>query len=183
MSNDGEPGQAPRAVAQVDEPEQPPNETVTEPAKVMRIGSMVKQLLEEVRAGALDEASRERLGEIYERSIVELSEALSPDLQDELHNLALPFKDGEIPSDGELASPRRSWSGGSRGCSTASRRRCSPSRSRPASSSSKCASYRPDPCREDPVGRCPRAPSMCPTGRARTCEQATTRILIGCESQ
>jgi len=102
MSNDGEPGQAPRAVAQVDEPEQPPNETVTEPAKVMRIGSMVKQLLEEVRAGALDEASRERLGEIYERSIVELSEALSPDLQDELHNLALPFKDGEIPSDGEL---------------------------------------------------------------------------------
>jgi len=102
MSNDGEPGQAPRAVAPVDEPEQPPNETVTEPAKVMRIGSMVKQLLEEVRAGALDEASRERLGEIYERSIVELSEALSPDLQDELHNLALPFKDGEIPSDGEL---------------------------------------------------------------------------------
>ena len=102
MSNDGEPGQAPRAVAQVDEQEQPPNETVTEPAKVMRIGSMVKQLLEEVRAGALDEASRERLGEIYERSIVELSEALSPDLQDELHNLALPFKDGEIPSDGEL---------------------------------------------------------------------------------
>jgi len=102
MSNDGEPGQAPRAVAPVDEPEQPPNETVTEPAKVMRIGSMVKQLLEEVRAGALDEASRERLGEIYERSIVELSEALSPALQDELHNLALPFKDGEIPSDGEL---------------------------------------------------------------------------------
>ena len=77
-------------------------ETVTAPAKVMRIGSMVKQLLEEVRMSPLDEASRERLAEIYERSIVELSEALSPDLQDELHNLALPFKDGEIPSDGEL---------------------------------------------------------------------------------
>jgi len=101
MSNDGDTGQA-QIVARPDEPEPPPNETVTEPAKVMRIGSMVKQLLEEVRAGALDEASRERLGEIYERSIVELSEALSPDLQDELHNLALPFKDGEIPSDGEL---------------------------------------------------------------------------------
>jgi hypothetical protein len=82
------------------EPEQ--METVTAPAKVMRIGSMVKQLLEEVRAGSLDEPSRERLGEIYERSIVELSEALSPDLQDELRNLALPFKDGVIPSDGEL---------------------------------------------------------------------------------
>jgi hypothetical protein len=77
-------------------------ETVTAPAKVMRIGSMVKQLLEEVRTSPLDEASRERLAEIYERSIVELSEALSPDLQDELRNLALPFRDGEIPSDGEL---------------------------------------------------------------------------------
>jgi hypothetical protein len=63
---------------------------------------MVKQLLEEVRTGSLDEPSRERLAEIYERSIVELSEALSPDLQDELRNLALPFKDGVIPSDGEL---------------------------------------------------------------------------------
>ncbi len=75
---------------------------MTAPAKVMRIGSMVKQLLEEVRTGSLDEPSRERLAEIYERSIVELSEALSPDLQDELRNLALPFKDGVIPSDGEL---------------------------------------------------------------------------------
>jgi Bacterial proteasome activator len=103
MSNDGETGQAPQVVVDPpDDPESAPNETVTEPAKVMRIGSMVKQLLEEVRAGALDEASRERLAEIYERSIVELSEALSPDLQHELHNLALPFKDGEIPSDGEL---------------------------------------------------------------------------------
>ncbi len=77
-------------------------ETVSEPAKVMRIGSMVKQLLEEVRVAPLDEASRERLAEIYERSIVELSQALSPDLQDELHNLALPFKDDVIPSDSEL---------------------------------------------------------------------------------
>lgn len=88
-------------------PEPPPapaeqTETVTAPAKVMRIGSMVKQLLEEVRSSPLDEASRERVAEIYERSIVELSEALSPDLQDELRNLALPFKEGEIPSDGEL---------------------------------------------------------------------------------
>ena len=77
-------------------------ETVSEPAKVMRIGSMVKQLLEEVRQAPLDEASRERLAEIYERSIVELSEALSPDLQDELHMLALPFRDGEVPSDSEI---------------------------------------------------------------------------------
>jgi len=102
MSNDGERGEAVLPVPAPGQPEGPAVETVTEPAKVMRIGSMVKQLLEEVRAGSLDEPSRERLGEIYERSIVELSEALSPDLQDELRNLALPFKDGEIPSDAEL---------------------------------------------------------------------------------
>ena len=82
--------------------EQSNTENVTEPAKVMRIGSMVRQLLEEVRGTQLDEASRERLAEIYERSIVEISSALSPDLVEELHMLALPFKDGEIPSDGEL---------------------------------------------------------------------------------
>ena len=84
------------------EPHDVPQETVTEPAKVMRIGSMVKQLLEEVRGGVLDEASRERLAEIYERSIVEVSQALSPDLQHELHMLALPFKEGEVPSEAEL---------------------------------------------------------------------------------
>ncbi len=77
-------------------------ETVSAPAKVMRIGSMVKQLLEEVRTTTLDDPSRERLAEIYERSIVELSEALSPDLQDELRNLALPFRDGEVPTDAEI---------------------------------------------------------------------------------
>ncbi|MGA0879037.1 MAG: proteasome activator [Ilumatobacteraceae bacterium] len=76
-------------------------EAVTEPGKVMRIGSMAKQLLDEARASQLDVGSRERLAEIYERSIVELSEALSPDLQEELRMLALPFND-EVPSDSEL---------------------------------------------------------------------------------
>lgn len=79
-----------------------PTEAVTEPAKVMRIGSMVRQLLEEVRGTQLDEPSRERLAEIYERSITEIASALSPDLAEELHMLALPFRDGEVPSDGEL---------------------------------------------------------------------------------
>jgi hypothetical protein len=77
-------------------------DAVTSPAKVMRIGSMVKALLEEVRAAPLDEPSRERLAEIYERSIVELSEALSPDLQEELKSLALPFHDGVVPSESEI---------------------------------------------------------------------------------
>lgn len=79
-----------------------PVEAVTSPAKVMRIGSMVKSLLEEVRASELDEPSRERLAEIYERSVAELSEALSPDLQHELKMLTLPFTDGEIPTEAEI---------------------------------------------------------------------------------
>lgn len=82
--------------------EEVPTESVTAPAKVMRIGSMIKQLLDEVHSMNLDAPSRERLAEIYERSIVELAEALSPDLADELRSLALPFKDGVIPSDSEL---------------------------------------------------------------------------------
>ncbi len=77
-------------------------ETVQEPAKVMRIGSMIKGLLEEVRQMELDLPSRERLAEIYERSIVELAEAISPDLQEELRTLALPFKEGDAPSEAEL---------------------------------------------------------------------------------
>ncbi len=76
-------------------------EAVTEPGKVMRIGSMVKQLLDEVRGSQLDVGSRERLAEIYERSIVELADALSPDLQQELRMLALPFSE-EVPSESEL---------------------------------------------------------------------------------
>ena len=77
-------------------------ETVTAPEKVMRLGSMIKQVLDEVHSMTLDLPSRERLAEIYERSIVELAEALSPDLQEELRMLALPFNDGEVPSDAEL---------------------------------------------------------------------------------
>ncbi len=80
----------------------PETETITAPAKVMRIGSMVKQLLDEAHATTLDEPSRERLAEIYERSIVELSEALSPDLREELRILALPFHEGTVPSEAEL---------------------------------------------------------------------------------
>ncbi len=76
-------------------------EFVEHPAKVMRIGSMVKQLLEEVRSAPLDEKSRARLKEIYETSIRELSEGLSPDLSDELATLTTPFTDG-APSDAEL---------------------------------------------------------------------------------
>ncbi len=86
------------AASQADES---PMESVEQPAKVMRIGSMIKQLLEEVRHAPLDDPSRERLKEIYETSIKELADGLSDDLRDELCSLAMPF-DAEIPSDAEL---------------------------------------------------------------------------------
>ena len=77
-------------------------EAVEQPAKVMRIGSMIKLLLEEVRGSELDEASRDRLREIYETSVAELAGALSPDLRDELGRLAHPFTDDAAPSEAEL---------------------------------------------------------------------------------
>jgi hypothetical protein len=74
---------------------------ISQPAKVMRIGSMVKSLLDEARSAPLDEAGRTRLREIYETSIHELSGALSPDLGEELSRMAIPFS-AEVPSESEL---------------------------------------------------------------------------------
>ena len=75
---------------------------VEQPAKVMRIGTMIKQLLEEVRAAPLDDATRNRLREIHATSIRELEEGLAPELRDELDRLTLPFTEGAVPSDAEL---------------------------------------------------------------------------------
>jgi hypothetical protein len=75
---------------------------VEQPAKVMRIGTMIKQLLEEVRAAPLDERSRARLKEIHESSIRELEEGLAPELRQELGRLALPFTDEAPPTESEL---------------------------------------------------------------------------------
>lgn len=75
---------------------------VDQPAKVMRIGTMVKQLLDEVRSAPLDDAARARLAEIHERSLAELEDGLSPELVAELHRIALPFGEDQTPSDAEL---------------------------------------------------------------------------------
>src|SRR6478736_6667422 len=75
---------------------------VDQPAKVMRIGTMIKQLLDEVRSAPLDDAARIRLAEIHERSLHELEEGLSPELVAELHRITLPFVDNQAPSDAEL---------------------------------------------------------------------------------
>jgi hypothetical protein len=82
--------------------ERPVMEMVEQPAKVMRIGSMIRQLLEEVRAAPLDEKSRARLREIHQSSIKELEDGLAPELVDELERLSLPFVEDEVPSEAEL---------------------------------------------------------------------------------
>ena len=75
---------------------------VEQPAKVMRIGTMIKQLLEEVKAAPLDDASRTRLREVHATSIRELEDGLAPELREELQRLALPFSEDSVPSDAEL---------------------------------------------------------------------------------
>lgn len=75
---------------------------VEQPAKVMRIGTMIKQLLEEVKSAPLDDASRARLREIHATSIRELDDGLAPELREELQRLALPFSEDAVPSDAEL---------------------------------------------------------------------------------
>src|ERR1700729_165296 len=83
------------------ESERPITEMVEQPAKVMRIGSMIRQLLEEVKSAPLDEKSRARLKEIHQNSIKELEDGLAPELVAELERLSLPFED-DTPSEAEL---------------------------------------------------------------------------------
>ena len=85
-----------------EETEEKQNESVEQPAKVVRVGTMMRQLLEEVKSSSLDEQSRERLKEIYQSSITELGSALSDDLREELDRLASPFDSDASPSNDEL---------------------------------------------------------------------------------
>ena len=84
-----------------DEEGRDPADLVEHPGKVMRIASMIKQLLEEVRSSPLDDAGRTRLAEIHRRSISELEDGLAPELVEELERITLPFGD-DTPSDAEL---------------------------------------------------------------------------------
>lgn len=100
----GDPAGAPGVLVpiDIDQPNPPEDaEIVSQPAKLMRIASMAKQLLDEVRAAPLDDASRDRMKEIYHESVRQLESTLSPELAEELDRLAIPFDDGP-PSDAEL---------------------------------------------------------------------------------
>ncbi len=81
-------------------PPQQEAETITEPAKLLRIASMVRELLEETRHTSLDEPGRARLAQIYTRVVGELTDVLSPDLREELEQLAPPVEG--VPSQSEL---------------------------------------------------------------------------------
>ena len=96
------PGAEPETPEIVEETGEGQSTTVSEPAKVMRIGTMIRQLLEEVRSTDLDEPGRDRLRDIYETSVAELADSLSPDLRAELERLALPFDAEDVPSGAEL---------------------------------------------------------------------------------
>jgi hypothetical protein len=103
---DGEPV-ATTDIAASDMPASEPETTsitdlIEQPAKVMRIGSMIKQLLEEVKSAPLDEDARVRLREIHRRSITELEDGLAPELVEELERLSLPFTEDRVPSESEL---------------------------------------------------------------------------------
>ncbi len=98
VSGEESPGEGTQAAEQA----QDLGELVEQPAKVMRIGTMIKQLLEEVRAAPLDEASRHRLKEIHQSSIRELEQGLAPELIEELERLSLPFSQEGTPSESEL---------------------------------------------------------------------------------
>jgi len=92
MESDGAEASAERSIT----------EMVAQPAKVMRVGSMIRQLLEEVKAAPLDEKSRARLKAIHTNSIKELEDGLAPELVEELERLSLPFAENELPSESEL---------------------------------------------------------------------------------
>ena len=95
-------GAAPAAETVEENAQDSITDMVEQPAKVMRIGTMIKQLLEEVRAAPLDDASRTRLREIHKSSVHELEQGLAPELREELERLALPFSDESVPTDAEL---------------------------------------------------------------------------------
>ena len=101
---DGQPdgSEAEEAPASVGDDGGDPGQAIGEPAKVMRIGTMIKQLLEEVRAAPLDDASRVRLKTIHAASVKELEAGLTPELREELERLSLPFSEESVPSDAEL---------------------------------------------------------------------------------
>jgi hypothetical protein len=78
-------------------------ETIHRPAKLIRIGAMVRELLGEARQCTPDAAGLKRLREIYDRALGELKEGLSDDLLRELDTLTIPLDENSSESEIRLA--------------------------------------------------------------------------------
>lgn len=158
------------AVQENDSDESSLTDLVEQPAKVMRIGTMIKQLLEEVRAAPLDEASRNRLRDIHATSIRELEDGLAPELRAR-SSTGLPCRSTRTPCPRtpSCALPRHSWSAGWKGCSTASKPRYLLSKWRRARSCNKCARVR---CRPGSASRASTA-----TAPDNTCKPCRIRTI------
>ncbi len=88
-------------VGERDNGDREPRSSITEPGKLMRIALMLREMQEEVRRADTDEAGRQRLRQIHDRSLSEMRSVLSGDLEDELVTLTLPF-DSETPTESEI---------------------------------------------------------------------------------
>jgi hypothetical protein len=99
--DEGDPGGQPVHSAEVVEEEERPDQgSIQHPTKLLRIASMIRELVEEVRQAPLDERGRSRIREVYARTLGELKGLLSPDLQAELAKLMTPLEEGA--SDAEI---------------------------------------------------------------------------------
>lgn len=157
------------AVQENDSDESSLTDLVEQPAKVMRIGTMIKQLLEEVRAAPLDEASRNRLRDIHATSIRELEDGLAPELREELDRLTLPFNEDAVPSDAELRIAQAQLVGWLEGLFHGIKPRYLLSKWRRARSCNKCARVR---CRPGSASRASTA-----TAPDNTCKPCRIRTI------
>lgn len=77
-------------------------EIVAAPTTVIRIASVLRRALEEVRAAPLDAAGRARIGALLQTCVAELQRCLDPTLHAELLRLAGSVEWNDDTSDGEL---------------------------------------------------------------------------------
>ena len=145
-------------------------EFVSQPAKLLRIASMIRELLQDVRQSSVDEAGRKRLRGIYDRAMGELKEGLSEDLQHELGTLTIPLEGPRASRKSE--SPRPSWSDGWKDCSRGFRRPCGRNTCRRGLSSMRCVV---EDCHRAPLSSSPATATRVSISRARRGPSATRR--------
>ena len=74
---------------------------IEEPAKLLRIASMTRSMLEEVRTATLDEEGRARLRAVFDATLEQLHTVLTEDLREELSEVFVPLDEG-VPTQAEI---------------------------------------------------------------------------------